>query len=186
MRRDMRESEAEYLASDAFGLVKADCFWEGWEEFKELASEKFPGLDFSSLRPRGTEPMEEGEETAGEAVETLAPDVVRGRVFPRASPRPLPSPSSFFLYICILFAQSNEKEIFVLLFFQFFIGAYFYLLQSWLLSRLVRPQKRVGVVVVPTKVVAGLSLWGPLGCFVGWLMLAIFIFVTPVASLARG
>lgn len=48
-----RDPEVAYLALDAFGLVKADFFWEGWEEFKELASEKFSGLDFSSLRPRG-------------------------------------------------------------------------------------------------------------------------------------
>lgn len=74
------EAEVKYLASDAFGLVKADWFWEGWEEFKELTSEQFPDVDLSSLRPRGTEP--EGEEVGG-IVETLTAtpegiDVVMG------------------------------------------------------------------------------------------------------------
>lgn len=86
-----REVEAAYLASDAFGLVKADCFWEAWEEFKELASEKFPGLDFSSLRPRGADPMEEEEDPVVEVAGTPAvvPEgvgVVMGEVFPEGQP----------------------------------------------------------------------------------------------------
>lgn len=27
---------AKYLTSDAFGIVKADCFWEGFEEFWDI------------------------------------------------------------------------------------------------------------------------------------------------------
>lgn len=44
-----REAEAKYLASDTFRLIEADCFWKGWEEFKEVALERFPGVDFLSL-----------------------------------------------------------------------------------------------------------------------------------------
>lgn len=83
-----QEAEAKYLASNTFGLVKADCFWEGWEEFKELASEQFLDVDFSYLRPRGTEPEGEEEEAVGGTIKTLtaAPkgtDVVMGDAYPK-------------------------------------------------------------------------------------------------------
>lgn len=54
-----RQAEAEYLALDAFGIVRVDYFWEGWEEFKDVASEQFLNVDFSSIKPRGIEVEDE-------------------------------------------------------------------------------------------------------------------------------
>lgn len=50
---------AEYLVLGAFEIIRADCFWEGWEEFKDIASEQFLDVDFSSLKLIGTEAMDE-------------------------------------------------------------------------------------------------------------------------------
>lgn len=60
-RHEMREeasweAEAKYLALDAFSLVRANYFWEGWEEFKDVASERFLDIDFSSLKPEELKP----------------------------------------------------------------------------------------------------------------------------------
>lgn len=61
-----QEVETKYLASDAFGLVRVDCFWEGFEEFWDITSELFPDIDFSFIQPRGTEAEDQGEEEDGQ------------------------------------------------------------------------------------------------------------------------
>lgn len=42
---------AKYLASNAFEIVKVNCFWEGFENFWNLATKQFPDLDFSYIKP---------------------------------------------------------------------------------------------------------------------------------------
>lgn len=54
-------AEAQYLASNAFGLVKADCFWQGFKELWDIAVEWFLDIDFSSIKPKEPE-AEDGEE----------------------------------------------------------------------------------------------------------------------------
>lgn len=53
------------MASNGFRIIRVDCFWEGWEEFMDVASEQFPDIDFSSIKPRGTEAKDEEEEEEG-------------------------------------------------------------------------------------------------------------------------
>lgn len=53
-REKLREEALEvtavkYLSLDAFGIVRADCFWEGFEEFRDIVAERYPELDFSSI-----------------------------------------------------------------------------------------------------------------------------------------
>lgn len=56
----LKAAEAPYLASDAFSIVKVDCFWERFEEFWDIAAERFSNIDFSSIKLR--EPKDEDEE----------------------------------------------------------------------------------------------------------------------------
>lgn len=79
-RQEMREetswvAEAKYLALDAFGLIRADCFWEGFEEFSNLAAERYLDLDFSSIKlnmPKvegeQEEEVNQGDTTAGKGI----------------------------------------------------------------------------------------------------------------------
>lgn len=55
---------SQYLASNAFGIVRADFFWEGFEDFWDLVVKPFPDLDFSSimLDEGGADAEEEQEE----------------------------------------------------------------------------------------------------------------------------
>lgn len=58
-------AEAKYLASNAFSLVGANYFWEGFDEFRDLAAEQYSDLDFSSIKLNEPEAESEQEEEVG-------------------------------------------------------------------------------------------------------------------------
>lgn len=56
---------AKYLASSAFEIIKANYFWEGFENFRDLVVEAFSDLDFSSIKPnKGEVEADGGQEEA--------------------------------------------------------------------------------------------------------------------------
>lgn len=76
VRQEAREEasqkvEAKYLASGTFGFIRGNCFWEGFEEFWDLAVERFPNIDFIVIGSREIEAKaeEEEEEVNQDAVE---------------------------------------------------------------------------------------------------------------------
>lgn len=61
----LEAATTKYLAYDAFEIVKADCFWEGFENIRDLATEEFLNLDFSFIKPdEGSVEAEEGQKGA--------------------------------------------------------------------------------------------------------------------------
>lgn len=62
MKEALKMVEAQYLALDTLGIVKADCFWEGFEEFWDLVAKRFPDIDFSSIKPNEGDAKAEDEQ----------------------------------------------------------------------------------------------------------------------------
>lgn len=61
----LEELTTKYLASDAFGVIKAGCFLEGFENFWEIAAEAYPDIDFSIFIPDEEEEAEGAEQGEG-------------------------------------------------------------------------------------------------------------------------
>lgn len=71
-------AEAKCLALDAFSIVKADCFWEGFEEFWDIAAERYPDLDFSFIMPnKGGVEVEDEEQVEANQEDIV---VVKGAI----------------------------------------------------------------------------------------------------------
>lgn len=92
MEEAFKAVEALYLALDALGVMRANYFWEGFDEFWDLVAKWFHDLDFSSIKPEGVGAEEsQKESTKGESVviegvaeEMVATDgVVDGSVAPK-------------------------------------------------------------------------------------------------------
>lgn len=57
----LKVAMTKYLASDAFEIVKARCFLEGFKNLWDLVTEAFPDYDFASIIPdEGEAEAEEG------------------------------------------------------------------------------------------------------------------------------
>lgn len=61
----------KYLASNAFEIVKARCFLEGFENFRELSVKEFLNYDFTFIIPNESkaEAKAEGQEEADKVKE---------------------------------------------------------------------------------------------------------------------
>lgn len=67
MEEALEAATAKYLASNAFRVVRADYFWEEFEDFHDLAVKRFPNIDFSFIIPdKGDAEAEEGQEEVGQ------------------------------------------------------------------------------------------------------------------------
>lgn len=73
--RAIKMTIPKYLAFDAFKIVKAECFLEGFEAFWEMATKAFLDCDFSTFvldeEEEGDEEGAEGKE-GGKEVEGVA------------------------------------------------------------------------------------------------------------------
>lgn len=78
MEEALEASTVKYLALKAFRVVRADCFWEGFEEFRDVVADLYPDLDFSSIKPNEGGAEDEDEEQVEADQEDIV--IIKGAV----------------------------------------------------------------------------------------------------------